>query len=307
MEYLGRSRGVAPEPEHTLVCAGFTQGFGLLCTSLRERGIERIAIEDPGWAHHRLIAEGHGLEPVPIAVDSDGLQLQELARSGCETVVVTPAHQFPTGVVMSSERRAALLGWAEDVDGLIVEDDYDSELRYDRGPVGALQGLAPERVCHIGSASKRLLPSLRLGWILCPSWLTGELTFAKGLADGGTAVIEQLALADFVARGELDRHLRRMRIRYRRRREVAAAALAAALPEARLTGVSAGLFVHAALPEAFNEASTLRAAAAAGIWVEGVAGHRARGASAAGLLVGFANVAEAAIERGIGVLGAAIR
>ena len=144
--------------------------------------------------------------------------------------MVTPAHQFPTGVVMSSERRAALLAWAEEVDGLIVEDDYDSELRYDRGPVGALQGLAPERVCHIGSVAKRLAPALRLGWMLSPSWLTGELTYEKGLADGGTSAIEQLALADFIARGELDRHLRRMRLRYRRRREVALRALAAACP-----------------------------------------------------------------------------
>jgi GntR family transcriptional regulator/MocR family aminotransferase len=306
MGYLGRARGAAPEPEHTVVCAGFTQGFGLLCSSLRGRGIERIAIEDPGWAQHRLIAEGHGLEPIPIPVDAEGADVGALAACGCETVVVTPAHQFPTGVVMSSERRAALLGWAEEVDGLIVEDDYDSELRYDRGPVGALQGLAPERVCHIGSVSKRLVPSLRLGWVLCPSWLTGELTFAKGLADGGTAVIEQLALADFIVRGELDRHLRRMRIRYRRRRETAVAALATALPRARVTGAAAGLYVHAALGDDFNEAAALRAAAAAGVWVDGVAAHRAPGGRGAGVLIGYANLAETAIARGVALLGAAI-
>src|SRR5581483_4335980 len=121
-----------------------------------------------------------------------------LERSGCDTVVVTPAHQFPTGVVMSSERRAALLAWADEVDGLIVEDDYDSELRYDRGPVGALQGLAPERVCHIGSAAKRLAPGLRLGWTLAPSWLSGALTYEQGVAGGTPTVISQLALADFI-------------------------------------------------------------------------------------------------------------
>src|SRR5262249_30327910 len=174
-------------------------------------------------------------------VDEHGLDVADLAAVGCDTVVVTPAHQFPTGVVMSSERRAALLGWAEEIDGVIVEDDYDSEPRYDPGPLGALQGLAPERVCLIGSASKRLVPSLRLGWILSPSWLTGDLTFAKGIADGGTPLIDQLALADFIARGEFDRHLRRMRIRYRERHATAVAALPARLPRAQVTRIARGL------------------------------------------------------------------
>ncbi len=309
MAYLGRARAAAPEPEHTLVCAGFTQAFALLCSSLRERGIERVALEDPGWAGHRLIVERAGLAAVPIGLDEHGLRVTELAASGCETVVVTPAHQFPTGVVTSSERRAALLAWAEDVDGLIVEDDYDSELRYDRVPVGALQGLAPERVCHIGSASQRLLPSLRIGWMLCPSWLTGELAFAKGLADGGSPAIEQLALADFVARGELDRHLRRMRIRYRRRRAVTAAALAKALPHARLAGVAAGVYALAVLPEGIGESAALRAAAAAGVWIEGLSSHQIiRGdSSELGLLLGYANLSEPAIERGIALLGQALR
>ena len=160
MGYLGRARGAAPEPEHTLVCAGFTQGFAVLCRSLRDRGVERIALEEPGWPQHRLIAERAGLEPVPVAVDELGIDVAALARLGCEVVVVTPAHQFPTGVVLASERRGELLEWAEDDDALIVEDDYDSELRYDRVAVGALQGLAPERVCHIGSVSKRLAPGV---------------------------------------------------------------------------------------------------------------------------------------------------
>ena len=141
---------------------------------------------------------------------SSGSTSAALAATGCEVVVVTPAHQFPTGAVLASERRGELLEWAEETDGLIVEDDYDSELRYDRVAVGALQGLAPERVCHIGSASKRLAPGVGLGWMLSPSWLTGALTLEKGLADGGSPVLDQLALADFIARGELERHLRRV-------------------------------------------------------------------------------------------------
>ena len=279
MTYLGRARGAAPEPEHTVICAGFTQALSLLCRSLRDRGLERVAVEEPGWATHRLIAAQAGLAAVPIAVDEHGLDVESLRASGCETVVVTPAHQFPTGVVMTSERRAGLLAWAEEVEGLIVEDDYDSELRYDRAPVGALQGLDPERVCHIGSVSKRLAPALRLGWMLCPSWLTGELSFAKGLADGGTPVIEQLALADFIARGELDRHLRRMRLAYRRKREALVRAVAASLPGATLTGIPGGVHALALLPglegtSGASEAAALRAAASAGVWAEGLASHR---------------------------------
>jgi GntR family transcriptional regulator/MocR family aminotransferase len=177
MAYLGRARGAAPEPEHTIICAGFTQGFAVLCRALRMRGLERLAVETPGWPQHRLIAEAAGLEPVGIPVDEHGLDVSELAASGCEAVVLTPAHQFPTGVVLSSERRAGLLEWAEDEDALIIEDDYDSELRYDRDAVGALQGLAPERIAYIGSASKRLGPGLRLGWVLSPSWMSGALTY----------------------------------------------------------------------------------------------------------------------------------
>ena len=307
MSYLGRARGAAPEPEHTLICAGFTQAFTLLCGSLRERGIERIALEDPGWSHHRLIAERAGLETIAIRVDEHGLDVAELAACGCETVVVTPAHQFPTGAVMSSERRAGLLAWVDDVDGLIVEDDYDSELRYDRGPVGALQGLAPERVCHIGSASKRLAPALRLGWVLSPSWLTGELTYAKALADGGTPAIEQLALADFIVRGELDRHLRRMRLEYRRRRAVAVRALGAAVPEAPASGVAAGLYAAITLPAAVHEPALLRAAAAVGVAVEGLGSSRIAAAGPAGVVLGYANLSEPAIERGVELLAGAIR
>lgn len=307
MHYLGRARGAAPEPEHTLLCAGFSQGFAILCGSLRGRGIERIALEDPGWPQHRLIAERVGLEVVGIPVDQHGLDVGELAASGCEIVVVTPAHQFPTGGVMSSERRAALLGWADDTDGLIVEDDYDSELSYDRGPVGALQGLAPERVCQLGSVAKRLAPALRLGWLLSPSWLTGELTYAKALADGGSPALEQLALADFIARGELDRHLRRMRIRYRKRRASLEAGLTRALTAARISGTRAGLYAMVELPGSCEEAAILCAAAAADIGVDSLAACRISGTGPPGLLLGYANLSEPAIERGIELLASVIR
>lgn len=297
MTYLGRARSAAPEPEHTLVCAGSTQGFAILCRVLRARGVERIASEDPGWAQHRLVAQQAGLEAVPVPVDGQGIDVEALDRSGCEAVVVTAAHQFPTGEVLSSERRAALLAWAEDADGLIVEDDYDSELRYDRGAVGALQGLAPERVCLIGSVSARLAPALRLGWILSPSWLTGALAYEKALADGSAPALDQLALADFIARGELDRHLRRMRALYGARR----AALVAALRGATVNGVAGGLFALALLPPGTDEEAVVTAAAARGLSVEGLASHRV-GDGPPGLVLGYGCLSEPALERGVALL-----
>lgn len=262
MEYLGRVRGAAPEPEHTLITSGFTQAFALLCATLRARGVETIAVEDPGWATHRMIAEHAGLVTAEVPVDDGGISVRALAATGCEVVVLTPAHQYPTGVVLAPERRAELLEWAQDGDGLIVEDDYDSELRYDRVPVGALQGLAAERVCHIGSTGTRLAPGIRIGWTLSPSWLTGSLTYEQAVSGGGAPVLDQLALADFIARGELDRHLRRMRLRYRSRREQLLAALDRKLPEAIVSGVAAGVFVPVALPGV--EPTPITAAAARG-------------------------------------------
>jgi GntR family transcriptional regulator / MocR family aminotransferase len=303
--YLGRARAAAPEPEHTLVCAGFTQGFATVCRTKRGRGVEQIAVEDPGFSGHRLTAEHCGLAVEPIAVDERGIDVSELRRSGCEVVVVTPAHQFPTGVVLSSERRAALLEWAEDEDGLIVEDDYDSELRYGRDPVGALQGLSPERVCHLGSLSKRLLPGLRLGWILSPSWLTGALTYEQGIAHRSPAALDQLALAGFIARGELDRHLRRVRPVYRERREALLGALADAIPGVRVTGSAAGLYVLALLPAGLDEESIVSAAGARGVRIEGLGSHQIRPGAGAGLVLGYANMPAASVREGVRLIGEA--
>ncbi len=297
MGYLGRVRGAAPEPEHTLLCSGFTQAFASLCRVLANRGVERIAVEEPGWQRHRLIAEGAGLEPCSIAVDERGIDVSELARSRCEAAVLTPAHQFPTGAVLSAQRRAELLDWAEERDALIVEDDYDSELRYDREPVGALQGLAPERVAFIGSVSKRLAPALRIGWVLCPSWLSGALTYEHALTDGGSPVLDQLALTDFIARGELDRHLRRMRLLYRERRESLLAALARSLPAARPLGIAAGMFVAASLPDS-DEHELVRRAAEYGVAVEAIGG--------VGLVLGFGNLSAPTIETAIARLAEAL-
>ncbi|HEX3517977.1 MAG TPA: PLP-dependent aminotransferase family protein, partial [Solirubrobacteraceae bacterium] len=240
-DYLGRVRGAAAEPENMLMCTGFMQGFSLLCRWLHSHGIEAIAVEDPGWHVHRLIAEQAGLRTIAVPVDGDGLCVEALRESGASAVLVTPAHQFPTGCVLSRERRTALIDWAESGECLIVEDDFDAEYRYDRVAVGALQGLAPERVLYIGSASKRLAPGMRLGWMLMPSWLAWDLITMKAIEDGGSEVVGQLALCDFIARGELDRHMRRMRLRYQQRREALLAALARWLPQGRTEGAAAGL------------------------------------------------------------------
>lgn len=303
--YLGRVRGAYADPEHTLVCCGFTQGFSLACRALRNRGLERIALEDPGWCTHRLIAEQAGLQPVPVSVDDQGLHVGALARSGAQAVVVTSAHQFPTGAVLSAERRAALIEWAEE-DRLIVEDDYDSEYRYDRVAVGALQGLAPEHVLYIGSASKRLAPAMRLGWMLVPSWLTWDLTTAKTIEDAGSEVIGQLALADFIVRGELDRHVRRTRLRYRARRETLLGALATWLPDAHVCGAHAGLFELVHLPDHMQEHAVVSAATQRGVGVEGASAHRFSSDGPPALLLGYGALPEPAIEQAVRLLAAAL-
>ncbi len=299
MDYLLRARAAAPEPEHVLIGAGITQALSLLCQALAARGIEQIAVEAPGWPRHRMVAERAGLEVVEVPVDRSGCSVEALAATGCEVVIVTPAHQYPTGVVLSAERRAELLVWAEESDGLIVEDDYDSELRYDRSGVGALQGLAPERVCHLGSVSARLAPGLRLGWTLSPSWLTGALTYEAALAGAGAPVLDQLALADLITRGELDRHLRRMRARYGPLRQALVDRLAQALPDAATGGVAAGLFVPVTLGPGRRGGGAL---ALAGV---GEALTPA-GEDGPDLLLGFAGHSESAIADGVRRLAAAV-
>ncbi len=302
--YLGRVRGADAEPEHVIVCTGFMQGLSLLCRALRAHGVERIAVEEPGWHTHRLIVEQSGLEVVVVPVDVRGLRVDALAASDAAAVIVTPAHQFPTGVVLAPERRTELIEWAEE-DRLVIEDDYDSEYRYDRVAVGALQGLAPEHVAYVGSASKRLAPAMRLGWMLAPSWLTWELSACKTVEDGGSEVLGQLAFADFIARGELDRHVRRTRLRYERRREALLGALARWLPQAAPSNASAGLFELVRLPPATDEPALARAAAERGLGVEGLALHSHAAAEEPALLLGYAAMAEPAIEQGVRLLAMA--
>jgi GntR family transcriptional regulator / MocR family aminotransferase len=305
--YLGRVRGAAANPEQTMICTGFAQGLSLTCRWLQGRGVERVALEDPGWHTHRLIVEAAGLEVVPIPVDADGLQVEALALSGAGAAIVTPAHQFPTGCVLDSERRTALIEWAEQGERLIVEDDYDAEYRYDRAGVGALQGLAPERVLYLGSASKRLAPGMRLAWMLMPSWLAWSLTQAKAVEDAGSEVIGQLALSDFIARGELDRHIRRMRLVYQRRRQTLIDALGRWIPEASVGDAAAGLFELVELPAGTDEAALLAAAAERGIGLEGLSQHRFHPDGPPAVVLGFGGLSEPAIEGGAKLLAQILR
>jgi GntR family transcriptional regulator/MocR family aminotransferase len=305
-DYLGRVRGAAADPESMLVCTGFMQGFSLLCRWLYGHGVETIAVEDPGWHVHRLIAQQAGLRMVAVPVDEQGLEVDALDELNVGAVLVTPAHQFPTGAVLSSERRAALIEWAQENERLIVEDDFDSEFRYDRVAVGALQGLAPERVLYIGSASKRLAPGMRLGWMLMPSWLTWQLVALKAVEDGGSEVVGQLALCDFIERGELDRHVRRMRLRYQQRRQALLLAVERWLPDCKPCGTEAGLFELLLLPEEVDEPALLQSAAARGVGIEGLSWHRFAHGGPPGVLLGFGNLAEPAIDQGVRLIGEAL-
>ena len=305
--YLGRQRGVVTTADRIVVTTGFWQGLAVVCSALAARGATSLAMEDPSFVFHRHIAERAGLEPIGVPVDDFGLRVDLLARTGADAVLTTPAHQSPTGVVMAPERRTALVAWAQETNAVVIEDDYDAEYRYDRVPVGALQGLAPEQVIYGGTASKTLAPALRLGWVALPSALVRPVAYEKGMADAGSPVLEQLVLADLIERGDLDRHLRRTRALNRRRRDALAEAVAEHLPQARLRGVAAGLHVQLDLPAGSDELAIVSAAAARGVRVEPLRPHRFDTSDAPpALLLGYAAMSEQAIRRGVAELAAAV-
>ena len=298
--YLGRVRGVRADPEQIVVTNGLRQGIELLWSTLAAAGVRRVAVEDPGWRGIHQTATAAGLELVPLPVDGDGLIVERLAQEDVDVVAVAPAHQYPTGAVLSPTRRAALVAWAQKRDALIVEDDYDAEYRYDRQPVGSLQGLEPQRVVYGGSASKTLAPAVRLGWLALPERLVEPVAVLQRIRGGMPAPLEQLALGDLIQRGELDRHLRRQRRRYQRQRDALLAALASRLPEVSVHGAAAGLYAVLHLPEGLSEQAVLAAARSRGVALEGLA------ASAPALVVGYANLTDAAVEPAVAALAASI-
>ncbi|WP_420035220.1 PLP-dependent aminotransferase family protein [Streptomyces sp. cg28] len=288
--YLARARGVHADPERIVICSGFAHGLMLLGDVLRGRGVGDIAVESYGLPPHWQILDRAGLRTRPLPLDELGTGVQGLGAAGA--VLLTPAHQFPMGDPLHPDRRAAVVDWARRTGGLVIEDDYDGEFRYDRQPVGALQGLDPHRVVYLGTTSKSLAPGLRLGWMVLPPGLTEEVAAVKGVSDWSCGVLDQLTLAEFLNSGAYDRHLRGARLRYRRRRDQLVAALAERAPSVRVTGIAAGL--HAVLPlSPGTEDSVVRAAAWQGLGVVGLSSYRHADAAASGadpldaLVVGY--------------------
>ena len=298
--YLGRVRGVRATPDQIVICGGFSQGLALLCRVLRGRGVARVAVEDPCFLLHRLLIRAAGLEPVPVPVDEQGIRTSLLAGLDVGAVLLSPAHSYPSGVVLSADRRVELLEWAREAGTLVIEDDYDAELRYDRTPVGALQGLDPQRVVYGGTASKVLSPALRLGWLVVPPELTSEIIVAKFLEDFSAETLGQLTLARFIDSGGFARHLRRVRPVYRARRDRLLAALSAHLPGIWPQGEAAGLHLLLRLPAGLNPAVVSAAAAAHGIMLEEAAWHWADPDTAPpALLIGYGSVREGDLACGI--------
>ena len=306
-DYLGRVRGVVATPWRFVITTGYRQSEHLVCQALAGRGAKRIALENPGHPEQRISAQRAGLEPVMIDVDDGGMRVDELERANVDAVVLTPTHQSPAGVTLSGERRGALLAWLRDRDAIAIEDDYDAEFRYDRAAVGALQGLEPEHVVYAGTVSKTLVPALRIGWVAVPSRLLDAVAEEKRLADRTTAQIDQHAFAHFLTSGELDRHLRRMRVRYRSRRDALVAALAEELPEARVEGIAAGLHATVRLPVGDDELAIAEEAGRRRVAIEVMAEYRTGTTGAPTLLLGYGQISEPSIRPGIAALAEAIR
>ena len=301
--YLRRVRGTVAEPDRIVMCAGFGQGINLVLRALADEGVRRIGIEDPGDDDYYVICRRLGMEAVPVPIDERGIDVDALAATDLRAVILTPTHQFPTGTSLASERRQALVAWANQRDGIIVEDDYDAEFRYDRDPVGALQGLAPDRVALIGTVSKSLAPALRLGWILCPASLLEPLAEDKRLSDRGSPALEQLALATLIESGRYDRHLRHMRRVYGTRRATLMSSLCHHAPHVTLHGLAAGFHAVADLGDEADEAAVVERARERAIGLYGMNLFRLTGSGGpAQLVLGFGDLSDAAIRRGIGAI-----
>ncbi|WP_129310606.1 PLP-dependent aminotransferase family protein [Streptomyces sp. L2] len=308
-ELLARRRGVVADPERIVVVSGVTQATTLLGWALHARGMRAVGVEDPGSPQHGALYAAAGMRTVPLPLDADGLALGPLEASGVRAAVTTPAHQYPTGIAYSARRRTELLAWARSVDGLLLEDDYDGDFRYDRAPVGALQGLDPERVAYTGSVSKSLAPGLRLGWLLVPGFLAEEVVALKRAMDLGNPSLDQALFARFLERGDYDRQLRRCQRAYRERRDTLVAALAEHFPQARVSGIAAGLHAIAELPDRYGpEAAFVQRMADAGVAVRalGDCAHTPADGPGVRLVLGYAHLTPARIRTGVRLMAEAL-
>ena len=309
--YLARARGVWAPPDALVITPGFGGALRLVARALAGRGARRIAVEEYGHALHREILSDAGLLPVPLPVDDQGAVIERLDELGVDSVLLTPAHQFPTGVALSAARRAAVVRWAERTGGIVIEDDYDGEFRFDRRAIGALQALAPQQVVYAGTASKALAPAIGLGWCVLPAALVGPVLEQRRLAGGATDAVTQLALAAFIDAGGYDRTVRASRLRYRARREHIDEVLRERMPAARLTGMAAGLHSLLELPDGVEEADVAERAASLGLRFEGLQSHRADDAAEPpahrpAMVVGFGAPPDARFEEAVAVAVAAI-
>jgi len=298
-DYLARARAATTAPEHVVITSGLANGLSTLLGVLRERGARRVAVEDPSWPHHARSVRIAGLEAVPVGVDRSGLIVEDLDRLGVEAVITTPAHQFPTGVVLAPERRSRLIAWANERDGVIVEDDYDAEFRYDRDPVAALQGMDPARVVYAGTVSKTLSPALRIGWLLAPRDLAADVADQVHASGAWPSVIDQAALAALIERGDLERHLRAMRRCYRKRRDALVSALTLAL-DVQISGIAAGLHLVVEPPPATDVRAIAAQARERGIMLDTI--HErcwVRRAHSDGLLLGYGALPESATRHAV--------
>lgn len=303
-DHLGRTRGVITDAARVIVVQGAAQGIDLVGRLLAGAGVGRLVVEDPSLDSQRQRFRAHGLEVAGKRTDSDGIVVDRLRA---DAVLVTPAHQFPTGAVLSGERRRALLEWANRKRAFVIEDDYDSEFRYDRQPVRALQGLDPERVVYLGTTSKSLAPALRLGWLVVPSPLVEEAGRIKHLLDVCSPPIEQLALARFIHGGDYDRHVRRARGIYRRRRDRLLAALDAELPELAVEGIAAGVHVLLRLPAGVDDRLVASAAERNGVRVVPLSTYELAPSGRGGLVIGYGRIHEDAVEPAVSALAGAVR
>jgi GntR family transcriptional regulator / MocR family aminotransferase len=276
--YLARARGVRAAPDQIVICSGFTQALSLLCRVLAASGATALAVEAFGHRHHRDVIAAQGLAATPLPVDGHGAVIDAVGQvAGAGAVLLTPSHQFPLGVPLAPQRRSQALRWAARAGAVVIEDDYDGEFRYDRRAIGAMQALAPEHVVYAGTASKTLSPAVRLAWLVLPDRLLGDMVAAKSLTDRHGSSLDELTLAELIVSGGYDRHVRRSRLRYRRRRDRLIAALAEVSPGPRVTGLAAGLHAVLHLAPGRSEADVVAAAAARGLALNGMRGFRSAG------------------------------
>ncbi|MFC5286081.1 PLP-dependent aminotransferase family protein [Actinokineospora guangxiensis] len=302
-DYLARTRGVLASAERVVVCCGASHALAVVVDALVAAGRRRIAMEDPCLPRHREIAAARGAEIVAVPVDADGVRVDAVAAADPDALLVTPAHQYPMGVALHPERRAALAAWAREHDRLVVEDDYDAEFRHDPGAPGALHALAPDNVAYLGTLSKTLAPGLRLAWLVLPEPLVRPVVEAKRRSGAENSVPDQLAFAELVRSLRYDRHLRRMRAVFRRRLDRFTAALAAGVPHLPVTPISAGLHFVVGFPGAGpTEEAVLRAAARRGLKLHALGPCWHGEARSEGVVVGFGRPPEPAVDGAIGAL-----